>query len=141
MTNLYVSPSLRLAVYDNIQQLPADRYQAARRYEIMAAELGTTEEAQMEILTRAERYAVAGDLEAMHEALHNYRLARYLALDSYQPGQLNWAVLVASENGKTLTYYDEETLLGKLQEWSQKGLTHQMIQDSLDTVKKNSRPT
>lgn len=138
MQTLIVSPTCKVLLYDSIKEMPASLYQAARQYEVMAAELGSNEAEQIDMLAKAENYVVAGKLPEFHEQMKNYRMARYLTKERFQPGQLDWACRVASVNGEAITDYSEDALLAKIDEWSALGLTQQLIEDTLADVKKNA---
>jgi hypothetical protein len=119
-------------------EMPASLYQKAKQYEIVAAELGQNETEQDAMLSRAEMFGAAGKVDEFREQLYNYRLARVMAKDGYQAGQLDWACHVHSVNGEPVTDYSEDNLFKLIEKWSTLGLTQQMIVDHLDNVKKNS---
>ncbi|GAB2582492.1 hypothetical protein [Spirosoma areae] len=138
MQTLIASPQLTVLLYDSIKDQPASLYQLSRQYEIMAAELGSNEAEQAEMLNKAEDYALTGKLPEFQEQMRNYRLARVLAKSRFQTGQLDWACRIHSVNGVPVTDYGEDALLTKIDEWSALGLTQQLIEDSLADVKKNA---
>lgn len=136
MLTITVSSVLNVCLYDSIKELPARLYQLARQYEVMASELGQNEAEQGDMLVKAEQYALAGKIPDFQEQMRNYRLARYLTKQSFQAGQLDWACRVCSVNGIPVVDYSEDALRAKVVEWSEMGLTQQLIEESLDDVKK-----
>ncbi len=132
------SDQLDVVLYDSIKEMPADLYQAARQYEVLAAELGHSEGELDNMLAKAENYALAGKMAEFRDQLYNYRLARTLILDRYQPGQLDWACHVHSVNGERISDYSEDALTKKIADWSALGLTQTLIEETLADVKKNA---
>lgn len=132
------SDQLDVILYDSIKEMPADLYQTARQYEVMAAELGQNEGELDAMLARAENYGLAGKKAEFREQLYNYRLARTLVLDNFQAGQLDWACHVYSVNGERITDYSEDALTKYIVDWSALGLTQQLIEETLADVKKNA---
>lgn len=139
MTDYKISDQLTLTLYDSIKALPAVRYQEAKQYEVMDAELGGGEQRLLQDLDKLELFATTGQLDSFRELKNNLKLGRLLTLDKYQPGQLHWACHVYAANGVVVDDYSEDKLIRLIDDWSALGLTQALIEHLLDDVKKNSR--
>jgi hypothetical protein len=120
----------RLMMYDDIEQLPIERFNKANKFWMLSDNLGNSFE-DIDKVHLSRLFLIAGDKEKAVKEINNLRVLVYNIINETHPDQLAFASLIHSVNGKEVTDISDEGLRVLLKMLSDKGL-------SIGEVKKKS---
>jgi len=138
MDTLALGTDHSIDFYRTIMELPAGRHLEYQCYAALDAGVGATEEDALRHEARAARYKDRGNKEGEYRwflETNNAHYAREFMKINYSPRRLSFAALIASVDGKPVTDAAElglEKLLVKLTSY---GLTSEMIEQALESVR------
>jgi hypothetical protein len=125
MRELVLKKGLRktkILLYDDIEQMPVERYNKANKFWMLSDNLGNSfEDIDKTHLSRL--FLVAHDKEKVKAEINNLRVLVYNVINEIHPDQMAFAVLVHSINGKEVTDISDEGLRKLMRDLSDRGLT------------------
>jgi hypothetical protein len=125
MRELILKKGLRktkLLLYDDIEQMPIERYNKANKFWMLSDNLGNSfEDIDKTHLSRL--FLVAHDKDKVKAEINNLRVLVYNVINEIHPDQMAFAVLVHSVNGKEMTDISDEGLRKLMRDLSDRGLT------------------
>lgn len=122
--------------YDSDKALPYRRYHAFNKQMMIDLEVGSTIADYDKRQSRAIAYLNADDIKSAGVELTNQRQCLHQALECYSPKGMALAIMVYSIDGKVYKDYQEETLNEILDKLDSIGFTKQMLDDTIDHLKK-----
>ncbi len=122
--------------YDSDKVLPYRRYQKFNKHMTIELEVGSTIQAYDQRLARAISYINADDIKSAGIELTNQRQCLHQALEEYSPKGMALAIMVVSINGVKYDDYGEQTLNEILDKLDSIGFTKQMLDETIDHLKK-----
>ena len=125
-------------LYSSAETLPIIRYQKFNKYLMIDNEVGSSIADYDKRMQKAVRF-LKSDLksEAIKE-LENNRQNVFNALNNYTPKNKALAVLVKSINGKKYVEIDSETLTEIEKKLNEIGFTRELLDSTINEVKKKS---
>ncbi len=119
-----------LKLYDDIDQLPIERFNKANKYWMLHDNIGSS--IQDFDLNHFNKLALlAGDEEKCKAELHNLRILMFNIQNEINVEHLSFACLVHSVDGKECTDLSEDALSALLKSLSDKGMTQEFIKKKL----------
>jgi hypothetical protein len=122
--------------YDSDKELPYRHYQKFNKHMMIACEVGDSIADYDKRQARAISYINNDDAKSAGIELTNQRQCVHNALSSYSPKGMALAVTVYSINGKVYDGYNEDVLNEKLDMLDSIGFTKQMMDETVEHVKK-----
>ena len=122
--------------YDSDKVLPYRRYQKFNKHMMIDLEVGSNIVDYDRRLSRAISYLNNDDSKSAGIELTNQRQCLYNALEGYSPRGMALAVMVHSIDGKIYENYQENDLNEILDKLDKIGFTKQLLDDTLDHLKK-----
>jgi hypothetical protein len=136
-------------LYDSIQNLPASRDSLMNYY--LLSDMGVGSDMQAvdhhlnSLLSLVYEPVTEEGLsklqQRMTDAATNLRLSYHSILSQYNPRHLAWACLIESIDGQPLTDTGEAALKALVGTLSDKGLTVELLEESLNEIKKKFPPS
>ena len=112
----------RLLMYDDIEQLPVERFNKANKFWMLSDNLGNSFE-DIDKVHLSRLFLIAGDKEKAVKEINNLRVLVYNIINETHPDQLAFAALIHSVNGKEITDLSDEGLRSLIKLLSDKGIT------------------
>ncbi len=125
-----------LEFYNDIQDLPLERFNAFNKYVMLDTELGSSIQDFDKIVVRIHEFINKEMTEDAVKELMNLRFVVNNVLNENNLKGLAFASLIKKVNGKAVEDYTEEKLRELLKELSDKGLTIGEVDSTVKEVKK-----
>jgi hypothetical protein len=109
-------------VYDDIEQMPIERFNKANKFWMLSDNLGNSFD-DIDKVHLSRMFLIADNKEKVIAEINNLRVLVYNIIKETHPDQLAFAALVHSVNGQECTDLSDEGLRTLLTELSKKGLT------------------
>jgi len=119
-----------LKLYDDIDQLPIERFNKANKYWMLHDNIGSSI-ADFDINHFNKLALLAGDKEKCIAELNNFRILVFNIQNEVNVEHLSFACLIHSVDGKECTDLSEDALSELLKGLSDKGLTQDIIKKKL----------
>lgn len=127
-------------LYDNIDQLPIERFNKANKYWMLHDNIGSSI-SDFDEKHYSKLILFAGDKEKSMAELNNLRIMVYNIQNEINVEHLSFACLIHSINGKEQNDLSEDALNVVLQKMSDKGLTQEALKKKLHPSRKGSMRT
>ena len=119
-----------IKLYDNIDQLPVERYNKANKYWMLHDNIGSSI-SDFDTNHFNKIALLAGDKEKCKAELQNWRILVYNIQNENNVEHLSFACLIHSVNGEEVTDLSEGSLKAVLKDLSDKGLTQELLKKKL----------
>ena len=129
-----------LKMYDDIDQLPVERFNKANKYWMLHDNIGSTI-ADFDTNHFNKLALLAGDKEKLIAELQNFRILVYNIQNEINVEHLSFACLIHSVDGKVNDDLSEDALNKTLKNLSDRGLTQDILKKKLTLLEKKSMPT
>ena len=127
-----------LDLYDNIDQLPIERFNKANKFWMLHDNLGSSfEDIDKNHLSKLA--LISGDKEKCLKEIANLRILIYNIINEVSVKNMSFACLVSKVNGKPVEDLSDNGLKKLLKELSDKGLTNEVLKKKL--MKRGRRST
>ena len=126
----------QIIFYDSDKVLPYRRYQKFNKHMMIDLEVGSNIVDYDRRLSRAISYLNNDDSKSAGVELTNQRQCLHNALEGYSPRGMALTVMVNSIDGKIYENYQENDLNEILDKLDKIGFTKQLLDDTLDHLKK-----
>ena len=126
----------KVTFYDSDKVLPYRRYHVFNKHMIIQTQVGNSVSDYDTRMFRAISYLNADDNKSAGIELTNQRQCLHNALEGYSPKGMALAVMVYSIDDVIYTDYQEETLNEILDKLDEIGFTKQMLDETIEHVKK-----
>lgn len=121
----------KLLMYDDIDQLPIQRFTQANKYWMLHDSIGSSiEDFDKNHYTKFT--LIAGDKDKTLKELANFRILVYNIMNDLNVQHLSFACLIYSVNGIEVTDTSEESLTKLLENLSRLGLTQDVLKKKLN---------
>ena len=133
MTEISLRQGLRkttVKLYDNIEQLPIDRFNKANKYWMLHDNIGSSI-GDFDKIHYSKLALLAGDKEKCLAELANLRIMIFNIMNELNVEHLSFACLVHSINNKECDDLSEEALKATLKRLSDMGLTQEGLKKKL----------
>jgi hypothetical protein len=127
--------------YDSDKVLPYRRYHKFNKHMMIDLEVGSTIEDYDKRQSRGIQYLNAQDIKSAGIEFTNQRQCLHNALEEYSPKGMALAVMVYSIDGKVYKDYQEATLDKILDKLDAIGFTKQMLDETIEHLKKKLKKT
>ena len=117
-------------IYDDIDQLPIERFNKANKYWMLHDNIGSVP-ADFDANHFNKLALLAGDKEKCLAELSNLRILMFNIQNEINAEQLSFACMIHSVNGKENTDLTEDALNAVLKDLSDRGLTQDMLKKKL----------
>jgi hypothetical protein len=111
----------RLMIFDDIEQLPVERFNKANKFWMLSDNLGNSFE-DIDKVHLSKFFLIADDKEKLLKEVNNLRVLVYNIISETHPDQLAFAALVHSVDGREVNDLSDEGLRTLIIELSNKGL-------------------
>ena len=125
-----------LELFDSIDKLPFERFNAFNKYVMLDSELGATVQDFDKVTVRVYEFISKEMYEEAKNELLNLRIVVNNILTGNSSKGLAFASLISKVNGKTLDDYSEEKLKALLSDLSKEGLDVKQVIEAAAEVKK-----
>ena len=125
-----------IVFYDSDKELPFRHYQKFNKHMTLNVEVGDSIPDYDRRQARAIQYINNDDTKSARVELTNQRQCLHNILESYSPKGMALAVLVYSIDGVVYDGYHEDVLDEKLNKLDSIGFTKQMLDETVEYVKK-----
>lgn len=125
----------RIKLYNDIDQLPIERFNKANKYWMLHDNIGSSIE-DFDRNHFQKIILLAGDKQKCIKELTNLRILIYNIMNETNVQQLSFACLIYSINGQELTDLSEENLRNILNDLGKCGLTQGILKKKLQRQEK-----
>lgn len=125
-----------LEIYNSIDELPIERYQAFNRFAMLDAGIGGDLASIDQRLTKLGLLVKRGNIEDIQTELGNLRQSLVFVLENTNPQLLSFVMLIKTINGKELTDISIEGAKATIELLSKKGFTIGKVKGILYQLKK-----
>ena len=125
-----------LELFDSIDKLPFERFNAFNKYVMLDSELGATVQDFDKVTVRVYEFISKEMYEEAKNELLNLRIVVNNILTGNSSKGLAFASLISKVNGKPLDDYSEEKLKALLSDLSKEGLDVKQVIEAAAEVKK-----
>lgn len=125
-----------LELFDSIDKLPFERFNAFNKYVMLDSELGATVQDFDKVTVRVYEFISKEMYEEAKNELLNLRIVVNNILTGNSSKGLSFASLISKVNGKPLDDYSEEKLKALLSDLSKEGLDVKQVIEAAAEVKK-----
>ena len=125
-----------LELFDSIDKLPFERFNAFNKYVMLDSELGATVQDFDKVTVRVYEFISKEMYEEAKNELLNLRIVVNNILTGNSSKGLSFASLISKVNGKPLDDYSEEKLKALLSDLSKEGLDVKQVIEAATEVKK-----
>lgn len=126
-------------MYDDIDQLPIERFNKANKYWMLNDNLGSTFQ-DIDTIHINRMVMVADNKEKVLKELENLRILIYNVINEVNPSHMSFACLVYSINGKVCDDLSEEGIKKTLNILNNAGLTEEILKKKLQKTERKSMP-
>jgi len=127
---------IEVELFDTIDQLPFERFNAFNKYVMLDSELGATVQDFDKITVRVYEFITKEMYDEAKNELLNLRIVVNNILTGNSSKGLAFASSISKVNGKVVEDYSEEKLKELLVDLSKEGLDVKQVVDSTTEVKK-----
>jgi len=127
-------------LYDNIDQLPIERFNKANKYWMLHGNIGSSI-ADFDQNHYSKLVLLADDKEKCIKALENFRIMVYNIMNEINVEHLSFACLIHSIDDKERSDLSVDALRDVLKQLSDAGLTQEVLKKKLETSEKVSMRT
>lgn len=126
-----------LELYDNIDQLPIDRFNKANKFWMLHDNIGSTiEDIDRNHLSKLS--LIAGDRAKCLKEIANLRILIYNIINEINVRNMSFGCLISKINGKPVEDLSDNGIKKLLKELSDKGLTNEVLKKKLKPSNKRS---
>jgi hypothetical protein len=125
-----------LELFDSIDQLPFERFNAFNKYVMLDSELGATVQDFDKITVRVYEFLNKEMYDDAKNELLNLRIVVNNILTGNSSKGLAFASLISKVNGKAMEDYSEDKLKALLLDLSKEGLDVKTVSETASEVKK-----
>ena len=125
-----------LKLYDDIDQLPIERFNKANKYWMLHDNIGSSI-ADFDANHFNKLVLLAGDKDKCIAELNKFRILVFNIMNEINVEHLSFACLIHSINGKEQTDLSEDALKKVLKRLSDKGLTQEILKKKLKSERKS----
>ena len=125
-----------LELFDSIDKLPFERFNAFNKYVMLDSELGATVQDFDKVTVRVYEFISKEMYEEAKNELLNLRIVVNNILTGNSSKGLSFASLISKVNGKPLDDYSEDKLKSLLSDLSKEGLDVKQVIEATAEVKK-----
>ncbi len=125
-----------LELFDSIDQLPFERFNAFNKYVMLDSELGATVQDFDKITVRVYEFLNKEMYDDAKNELLNLRIVVNNILTGNSSKGLAFASLISKVNGKAMEDYSEDKLKALLLDLSKEGLDVKTVSETASDVKK-----
>ncbi|MEX0940085.1 MAG: hypothetical protein WDZ41_01895 [Candidatus Babeliales bacterium] len=125
-----------IELFDSIDEVLIDRYNAFQRYLMLDAELGSTIQEYDQKMSKTIQLLSKGLYVESAQEIKNMRLNIWNIIQENNPSHYSFAILVKSFNGKSCKSFKKDDLTELIKKMNDAGLTQGKLQEALSEVKK-----
>ena len=129
-----------IKLYDDIDQLPIERFNKANKYWMLHDNIGSSI-SDFDLNHFNKLALLAGDKEKCIAELNNFRILVHNIQNEINVEHLSFACLIHSIDGKENNDLTEDSLNALLKELSDRGLTQEMLKKKLSSSEKRYTKT
>ncbi len=126
-----------LKIYDDIDQLPIERFNKANKYWMLHDNIGSSI-GDFDSNHFNKIALLAGDKEKCKAALQNWRILYFNIINEINAEHLSFACLIHSINGKENDDLSEDALNKVLKDLSDRGLTQELLKKKIQKLGRKS---
>ena len=124
-------------MYDNIDQLPIERFNKANKYWMLHDNIGSSiEDIDKNHLSKLA--LIAGDKTKCHKEIANLRILIFNIINEVNVNHMSFACLVSKVNGVEFTDLSDNGIKTLLKELSDRGLTNEILKKKLLSLESRS---
>lgn len=128
--------SIKLSLFDSIEDLNFERFSKFNKYMMLDAELGSSLQDFDRLVVRVDEFIRKEMFEDARKELMNMRITYNNILEEKAPKGLAFAIMIKSINGKSLVDTSKDNLVKVLQRLSKEGLTIKQVHEANQEIKK-----
>lgn len=129
-----------IKLYNDISQLPAERYKDFQKYQLMDSGLGSDMSSVDDRFSSLFKHLHRSNTADALKEVENLYFNHYLIIKGINMGHLSFGCLIYSINDDEITDYSEDALRINIKRASDLGLTQNILEAYLLDTKKNSDP-
>lgn len=128
-----------ITLYNNVKQLPVNRYNEVQKYLLMDSGVGSDMEAIQSRYARLYAFLAEKKIEEAQKEAENMYYTHYSILEAINYKSYAFCCLISEINGEAISDYSEDGIRAILKKLEGIDLSQYDIESSIDIVKKKSQ--